>query len=563
MVVTARSDLVVTKYRLYPTLVPFFPFPKSSSRFQTALAAVVFAALASSACGARARGEDVWRLRYRAVPDKTVAVWFDRFSTDDEELYTNAVSNAEATQWALASIPRFECPDRDIERAYYFRWWTYRKHLKKTPDGWVVTEFLPQVPWAGPNNTISCPLNHHVMEGRWLRDSRYLDDYIAFMVRKGRVNGSGAYSNAPAFAALERAKVTGDFAFVEKLLPDFIRNCEAWERGWRVGKSGFFIGFRPERGLYDIWDGYEGTENSLSRHGARPMVNAMRWADLKAVAEIAERAGDNETAARFAAKADALEQAIKSKLWNAEKRFFTTLPANGERLDDVCELHGYAPFCFGMPLAGFGAAWNRLMDSRNGFSAAPKGLTFPARDASGFRDVPIRQWCRWDGPSWPYATSFALTALYRTLQDGADIPVTSGDFTALLGQFAAQHKLVREDGRMVSWIDENLDAYTGEWLVRENIIEYARKTGKRLRVRERGKDYNHSTFCDLVIAGLCGIRPSRDGRLDVKPLAPGAWDWWCLDGVRFHGRDVTVLFDRSGTRYGKGKGLVMLNDGKK
>ena len=497
------------------------------------------------------------------VPDKTVAVWFDRFSADDEELYTNAVGNAEATQWALSSIPRFECPDSDIERTYYFRWWTYRKHLKKTPGGWVVTEFLPPVSWAGPNNTISCPFNHHVMEGRWLRDGRYLDDYITFMVRKGRVSGRGAYSNAPAFAALERARVTGDFAFVEKLLPDFIRNCEAWERGWRVGKSGFLIGFRPERGLYDIWDGYEGTENSLSGHGARPMVNAMRWADMRAVAEIAERAGDNETAARFAAKADALEGAVKSRLWNKEKKFFTTLPANGGKLDGVCELHGYAPFCFGMPLAEFGAAWDRLMDSRNGFSAAPKGLTFPSRDAAGFRDVPLRQGCRWDGPSWPYATSFALTALYRMLQDGADVSVTSGDFTALLGQFAAQHRLVREDGRTVSWIDENLDAYTGAWLVRENRLEHARRTGKHPRLPERGKDYNHSTYCDLVIAGLCGIRPSRDGRLDVKPLAPNAWDWWCIDGVRFHGRDVTVLFDRSGTRYGKGRGLVVLESDKK
>ena len=33
------------------------------------------------------------------------------------------------------SIPLFECPDKTIERTYYFRWWTYRKHLRKTPSG--------------------------------------------------------------------------------------------------------------------------------------------------------------------------------------------------------------------------------------------------------------------------------------------------------------------------------------------------------------------------------------------------------------------------------------------
>ena len=75
---------------------------------------------------------------------------------------------------------------------------------------------------------------------------------------------------------------------------------------------------------------------------------------------------------------------------------------------------------------------------------------------------------------------------------------------------------------------------------------------------ERGKDYNHSTFCDLVVSGLCGIGADADGKLEVKPLAPDVWDWWCIEGVRWHGHDMTVLFDRYGTHYGKGKGLVIL-----
>ena len=58
----------------------------------------------------------------------------------------------------------------------------------------------------------------------------------------------------------------------------------------------------------------------------------------------------------------------------------------------------------------------------------------------------------------------------------------------------------------------------------------------------------------LVIDLLQGL----DGKVVVKPLAPEEWDWWCVDGVRYHGRDVTVLFDRDGKHYGKGKGLVVL-----
>jgi hypothetical protein len=128
-------------------------------------------------------------------------------------------------------------------------------------------------------------------------------------------------------------------------------------------------------------------------------------------------------------------------------------------------------------------------------------------------------------------------------------------FARLLKQYAAAHVRKLEDGGLVPWIDENQNPFTGDWISRTIILQTPAML-KRFP-RERGKDYNHSTFCDLVISGLCGLVPHEDGRIDVKPLAPTGWDWWCLDGVRYHGTDVTVLFDRDGKRYGRGKGLVV------
>ncbi len=81
---------------------------------------------------------------------------------------------------------------------------------------------------------------------------------------------------------------------------------------------------------------------------------------------------------------------------------------------------------------------------------------------------------------------------------------------------------------------------------------------------ERGKDYNHSTFCDLVITGLVGLRPRPDDIIEVNPLVPeGTWDYFCLDGVRYHGRTLTILYDRTGTRYRRGAGLQVLVDGQR
>jgi hypothetical protein len=50
--------------------------------------------------------------------------------------------------------------------------------------------------------------------------------------------------------------------------------------------------------------------------------------------------------------------------------------------------------------------------------------------------------------------------------------------------------------------------------------------------------------------------------VEVAPLLPpDTWPWFCLDGVRYHGRDLTILWDRDGTRYGRGAGLQVLVDG--
>jgi hypothetical protein len=48
----------------------------------------------------------------------------------------------------------------------------------------------------------------------------------------------------------------------------------------------------------------------------------------------------------------------------------------------------------------------------------------------------------------------------------------------------------------------------------------------------------------------------------VTPLAPGSWDYFCLDQVCYHERWLTILWDKTGTRYGKGKGLRVFADGK-
>ncbi|MBS1504032.1 MAG: glycoside hydrolase, partial [Bacteroidetes bacterium] len=79
--------------------------------------------------------------------------YVNNFNSLDTETIKNYVTNAHAFDWLSANVPLFECPDSAIEKIYYYRWWTFRKHLVKTPDGYVFTEFITNVKWAGEYNT--------------------------------------------------------------------------------------------------------------------------------------------------------------------------------------------------------------------------------------------------------------------------------------------------------------------------------------------------------------------------------------------------------------------------
>lgn len=96
------------------------------------------------------------------------------FNADDEELYEQYISNENSWNYLENNIPLFDCPDKEFEIVYYFRWWLYRKHIKKIdtpaqslnvkrpPLDYVITEFLPNVSWSGPFNTISAAAPHHM-----------------------------------------------------------------------------------------------------------------------------------------------------------------------------------------------------------------------------------------------------------------------------------------------------------------------------------------------------------------------------------------------------------------
>lgn len=76
-----------------------------------------------------------------------------------------------------------------------------------------------------------------------------------------------------------------------------------------------------------------------------------------------------------------------------------------------------------------------------------------------------------------------------------------------------------------------------------------------------GIDYFHSSYIDLVLTGIAGLRPADDGFLTVKPLAPESWDYFAADEIAYRNHRVSIVWDRTGQRYGLGRGFFVFVDG--
>ena len=662
------------------------------------------------------------------VGPERLTQWVARFNAADNELYRQHVPNAQAAAYLAANVPLFECPDAEIERTYYFRWWTFRKHIKQTPDGFVLTEFLPPVGWASKHNTISCATGHHLYEGRWLRDARVLDDYSVFWLRQG--TGLHRYSHWLADGLWARYCVNAAAGLPQDLLPDLVRNWRAWERERR-----------DANGLFWQVDGADGMEVAIGGTGYRATISSYMFADARAIAGIAALAGQADVARTFGDEAARLKTLVQEQLWDPEAQFFKMRkrPARpGDPLPPLAgvrELYGYTPWYFHLPDAQYSVAWRQLMDPQGFY--APFGPTTAEQRHPQFAVVYRGHECQWNGPSWPYSTAVTLVALANVLNDYQQDVVTKRDYLETLRCYTRSHALreqrlevvggaqrqppvgprnsadgaeprhtwwspetlgttqwvqytfdqpVRADGieaywyvdrqgcalpaswrvlyrvgeewrevgataygrevdrynqvrfpavestawrleatalagksagllewRLLSgsdnlagrakpsasytdrfagrleglhntalprtpvvtprdvpapdaklldslgrqpWIDENLNPYTGDWIARSLLRE------RKQKPEERGRDYNHSTYCDLIITGLVGLRPRPDDTVEVNPLAPDDWDWFALDNIAYHGRTLTILWDRTGTRYGRGPGLRVLVDGR-
>ena len=475
--------------------------------------------------------------------------------------------------WFLDNIPFFEIDDPEIQQIYYYRWKLYRSHIREIgPQGTDVLEFLPDVPWARePYTDLNDSSSFHLLEGRWLRSPATVDNLIDHLYAGG--GNDRHFSESIADATVATTLVTGDPAPALRHLDSMQYIFNAWDDH-----------FDRRRNLYwiePLLDATEYTISSIDASGAgftdhpsadqnrngftqgyayRPSINSYQFANALAIAHLLTLAGKPELAADYQARAEAIRTAVLQQLWNPALQHFTdvyqrstTTVTKGDFIRGR-ELVGYTPWLYDLPPrsdAPYGAAWTHAL--RASELAGPQGLrtvepSYPKYLVQYRYDTAtaLRE-CQWNGPSWPFQTSQALTALANLLDDYPHPGIEPTDYLSLLRQYTHQHFLA--PGHPDLEEDYNPD------------------TGGPIVGLPRSHHYNHSTYVDLILSGLVGIRPRADDTLEVDPLLPAqskpAIRYFAVTDLRYHGHDLGIFYDMDGSRYHLGTGLSIFADGRK
>ena len=441
-----------------------------------------------------------------------------------------------------------------------------------------VTEFLDDVPWARhPYTDLNDSSSFHIMEGRWLRNPQYLDSLVDHLYTGG--GNDRHFSESIAAATFAWTQVTGDTA-------PALRHLDAMQHIYNLWDDHF----DAERGLYwiePLLDATEYTISSIDASGAgftdspskrdfengftggysfRPSINASQFGNAKAIARLAEQSGHKELALEYDRRAEALRSATLHELWNPALNHFTDIYQRSTPFVKAGsfirgrELVGLVPWTFELPpesanesAANYNAAWQHVLakDELDGAFGLRTVEPSYAKYLHQYRyDKATGQpECQWNGPSWPFQTSQALTAMSNLLQDYKQQEVSANDFVRLLRQYTHQHI-----------------APNGDFDLQE---DYNPDTGEPIVGLPRSHHYNHSTYIDVVLTGLLGIRPRSDDTFEIDPLLPLAnsgeqrLHFFALQSLRYHGHDLSVVFDETGDRYGLGKGLSVFEDSKR
>lgn len=518
-------------------------------------------------------------------------------------------------EFLMRNTPLFYCSDSNLTQVFNYRFWMMSKHLRKFKDSldnqnyWVFTEFFGNPGHASRSGAIPCPLGHQFYDARWIKDPQYLKSYADYFL-KGSASTLNQRENGNFLTGLSRPEshhfsswfINGIHAFLRVHPNDdwMVENLPYMERHQQVWDSLFTVKNPNSKtnGMYKIMDLYDGMEFSLSaveglihskgpfslyteenwkdyylgwgttRKAAeteqanrypkafnrgypwyylvRPSVNSYMYGNLTSLSQMYREVGNSKKHDFYDVRAQSVRTQTLDILWDEKSQFFMSYSAgdnsfgNRDFMASVRESVGYTPWYFHMIPKDkhnkYEVAWD-FFKSEKGFYN-DKGMTTAERQHPFYNEKAYA----WNGRGWPFQNSVVYKAYANYLRYYKPT-VTQTDRSLLMDYV---NKLAMMHGRK----DKNI----GEWYIPSNGEEFGGV-----------KDYFHSTFPDIIISDILGVKPTLEGSLSISPLlTESTWNHFYLGELSIHGKLLDIAWKRDWEPQKKGnqQALKIWVDGK-
>jgi len=463
-------------------------------------------------------------------------------------------------KWIVDNVPHFVSLDQGLTKQYWHRATSVtRKTLFKVGDGRLTDWGIAEGRWGSSwySNLISYGAGHQIRETRWLRDPQYVHGIISTWCNNLKPNGifpnyirtneigDGQYTDWITSTVWDAACVHPD---VEKLRgwSDALRqNVDGWLAVYDTDNDGLLLvdshwwtGMEWQPSFF-FFNGFD--KDKQEQHLERVDLTAYVYGNAKNLSKIYALVGDAHGETKYREIAEKIRAAMETAMWDETTKFFYSLePASGNKAL-VKEVVGVYPFYFSMfegdSAARYLSAWNSILDPAEFWTAWPVASATKKSPAYS-QDVNFNGkrvgGCMWNGPTWPHANSIVLSAMAATLRENASSPLTKDKLFELFQSFTmAQFK---DQDLAFPWTGEYYNGDTAAW-----------------RTDER--DYNHSTYLDILIADIAGLRPRADNVIELHPLIGTQVPPFLIDGIRYHDHDVSILWSPAGNVENQPDGL--------
>ncbi|MCS6776553.1 MAG: trehalase family glycosidase [Chloroherpetonaceae bacterium] len=444
------------------------------------------------------------------------------------------------------SVPRFQCDDPYLERAYWYRWYGLRLLTVAVNAGRLPCPCVFEGIGAFRAH-ISYSAQCHMRETAWMQNPGIamgsLENFLAHQTQGGPEDGflpghlylwrrdRGFYHTDWGGAALQVYALTGDREFVRRIYPGLARYAAYFDR----------VRDREQSGLYDVMDQGETGQEYMSRYlFVDPAADTWRPLQMKgvdatcyqyslqrALAVFAALLGLPVEAAQWQEKAQRTREAVRTCMWDEKDRLFKDVHPETGALSPYKAAVGFYPFLTDIGHIEHLGAFRHLTDP--GTFGTPYPVPASSVDDPCFD--PQAEWkekrtgCPWNGRVWPMSTWHVIAATARAARTlHAELRPLAAD---LLLRFLRM--LFHDGDSKRPNCYEHYNPYTGMPCLYRGV-----------------DDYQHSCVVDLILREVVGVQVEDllEGTLVLDPL-PVPVQWFRVEGLWIQGRQVDVAYDRT------------------